>query len=138
MKKLIKITESDLSNIVRRVILEMMDDSPKKLSFDGWSDVWRKLRKQYGDSFQRPDDFGQNRDFPIFSAMHLDFVPKNDGEYLEIMDFHRDLKNWSDDSEKGFEILTRVENRLRDRIENSDADLRFDTNDSFRFRIYKK
>ena len=49
MKKLIKITESDLSNIVRKVILEMMDDSPKKLSFDGWADVWRKLRKQYGD-----------------------------------------------------------------------------------------
>ena len=44
MKKLIKITESDLSNIVRKVILEMMDDSPKKLSFDGWADVWRKLK----------------------------------------------------------------------------------------------
>ena len=138
MKKIIKITESDLSNIVRKVIFEMRDSSSKNLSFDEWSDVWRKLRRQYGNTFSHPDDFGQNRDYPIFSGMHLDFVPKNGGEYLEIMDFHRDPKNWSDDREKGFEILNRVENKLRDRIENSDANLRFDTNDSFRFRIYKK
>ena len=137
MKKVIKLTESDLTKLVRKVISEMKDETSKKLSFNEWSDVWKKLRRQYGTTFRHPDDYDQNIDFPIFTGMQLDFVPKNDGEYLEIMDFYRDLKNWSDDREKGLEILTRVENRLRDRIENSDADLRFETNDSFRFRIYK-
>ena len=137
MSKIIKLTESDLSRIVRKVISEMRDDSSEKLSFEGWSDVWRKLRRQYGDTFLHPDEFSQNRDFPIFTGMNLDFIPKNDGEYLEVMDFYRDPKNWSDDREKGYEILDRVENRLRERIENSDAGLRFDSNDRYRFRIYK-
>jgi len=132
-----RLTESDITKLVKRVISEMEDETSKHATFNKWAKVWFKLRRQYGTSFQNPDDFGQNREFPIFTAMHLDFIPKNDGEYLEIMDFYRDLKNWSDDREKGLEILTRVENRLRNRIENSDADLRFETNDSFRFRIYK-
>lgn len=114
------------------------ENEPKKLSFEDWADVWRKLRRQYGETFLRPDEFGQNRDFPIFTGMNLDFIPKNDGEYLEVMDFYRSPKNWSDDIEKGYEILDRVENRLKDRIENSDAGLRFDSDDKFRFRIYKK
>lgn len=138
MKELIKLTESDLTKLVKIVISEMRDGSYEKLSFEDWSDVWRKLRRQYGDTFLHPDEFGQNRDFPIFTGMNLDFIPKNDGEYLEVMDFYRDPKNWSDDREKGFEILDRVENRLRERIENSNADLRFDSNDRYRFRIYKK
>lgn len=114
------------------------ENEPKKLSFEDWADVWRKLRRQYGETFLRPDEFGQNRDFPIFTGMNLDFIPKNDGEYLEVMDFYRDPKNWSDDREKGYEILDRVENRLRDRIENSDAELRFDSDNNYRFKIYKK
>lgn len=137
MSKIIKLTEYDLSRIVRKVISEMIEDSSEKLSFEGWSDVWRNLRRQYGESFLRPDEFGQNKDFPIFTGMNLDFIPKNDGEYLEVMDFYRDPNNWSEYREKGYEILDRVENRLRERIENSDAGLRFDSNDRYRFRIYK-
>ena len=113
------------------------ENEPKRLSFEDWADVWRNLRRQYGESFLRPDEFGQNKDFPIFTGMNLDFIPKNDGEYLEVMDFYRDPNNWSDIREKGYEILDRVENRLRERIENSDAGLRFDSNDRYRFRIYK-
>lgn len=137
MKKVIKLTESDLTKLVRKVISEMKDETSKKLSFDEWSDVWRKLRKQYGTTFRHPDDYDQNIDFPIFTGMHLDFVPKNDGEYLEVMDFHKDPKNWGNDYEKGIETLEKVENRLRERIENSNADLRFESDNGFNFRIYK-
>ena len=114
------------------------ENEPKRLSFEDWADVWRNLRRQYGESFLRPDEFGQNRDFPIFTGMNLDFIPKNDGEYLEVMDFYRDPNNWSEDREKGYEILDRVENRLRDGIKNSDAELRFDSDNNYRFKIYKK
>lgn len=113
------------------------ENEPKKLSFEDWADVWLSLRKQYGETFIHPLFTFNNEVYQVFTGMNLDFIPKNDGEYLEVLDEYRNPRNWSDDIEKGYEILDRVENRLRDRIENSDAGLRFDTNDKYRFRIYK-
>jgi hypothetical protein len=117
--------------------IQMKDESSKKLSFGGWADVWLKLRRQYGTTFLHPEDYSQNKDFPIFTGMNLDFIPKNDGEYLEVMEFYTDPKNWHNDYEKGIETLERIENKLRDRIENSNADLRFESDSRFNFRIYK-
>jgi len=111
---------------------------PKRLSFDEWADVWLSLREQYGETFLRPDEFGQNRDYPIFTGMNMDFLPENGGEYLQVMNEYRNPRNWRDDYDKGIETLLRIEDKLRDRIENSDAGLRFESDDKFRFRIYKK
>lgn len=132
-----KLTERDLSRIVKKIISEMIEDSPKRLSFDEWADVWMSLRKQYGETFLNPHFNVDNSTYQIFTGMNLDFIPKNDGEYLEVMDMYRDPRNWRDDYDKGVETLMRIEDRLKERIENSDADLRFETDDNFRFRIYK-
>lgn len=129
MKKIIRLTESDLTRIVKRTILEMND--PKKLSKSEWEKIWLKLRRQTK-SFEIPEESG---DYYTYGS--LDFYYKEDGEYLELDEMFRDPKYWHDDREKGVATLEKKIDNLERIFSESGLGLKLDVGPKFRMRIYK-
>lgn len=133
------INELYVKKIIKKIIFEIEDNQRKILSIDQWSDIWLKLRKEYGEMFIHPEFIRQyDMENKIFTAMNIDFTPKNDGEYLEVIDFLKNPKNWHEDYDKGVKTLEKIENKLRDKINNSNCNLYFESDDNFNFKIYKK
>lgn len=129
MKKIIRLTESDLTRIVKRTILEM--NEPKKLSKHEWEKIWLKLRRE-SKSFLIPEE---SEGYYTYGS--LDFYYKEDGEYLELDEMFRDPKYWHDDREKGVTTLEKKIDNLEKIFSESGLGLKLDVGPKFRMRIYK-
>jgi len=132
MKKMKRITESDLNRIVKKIILEMDNFSDEKLSSKDWENIWFKLRR-LSPSFLFPDF--QNYFFTFGS---LDFhYNENDGS-LELNPFLRDPYSWRDEYDKGVEVLEKYAEKIENFIEESGLDIQFEMGPKFSMKIYKK
>jgi hypothetical protein len=126
MKKIIRLTESDLSRIVRRTILEMENNKETEhLSEEEWENIWNKLRK-VSKTFSNPE----NGNF-VFGGL---FFYYNDG-VLEIGD--QKLSDWARDLERGREILDKYANRLRKILDESELGLKLKVTSGNNFIIKK-
>ena len=130
MKMIIRLTENDLTRIIKRTILEMRDNV-KKLSKHEWEKIWLKLRIQ-SKSFEIPEE---SEGYYTYGS--LDFYYKEDGEYLELHEMFRDPKYWNDDREKGVETLEKKIDNLERIFSESGLGLKLDVGPKFRMRIYK-
>jgi hypothetical protein len=132
MKKMKRITESDLNRIVKKIILEMDNFSDEKLSVKDWEKIWFKLRR-LSQSFLFPDF--QNYFFTFGS---LDFhYNENDGS-LELNPFLRDPYSWRDEYDKGVEVLEKYAEKIENFIEESGLDIQFEMGPKFSMKISKK
>ena len=126
MKKIIRLTESDLSRIVRRTILEMKhNEETEHLSEKEWDDIWYKLRK-VSKTFSHPEDGNF-----VFGGL---FFYYTDG-VLEIGD--QKLSDWARDLERGREILDKYADRLRKLLDESELDLKLQVTSGNNFIIKK-
>ena len=129
MKKIIKLTESDLTKIVKRVLVEMVD---KKLSPMDWEEIWFKLRK-VSRTFAFPE-FKNG----YFSFGGLDFYYNEDDGSLELAKAYRDPYAWRNTYEDGVEVLEKYANKVESLIEESGLDLKFEMGPKFNMRISKR
>ena len=102
MKKIIKLTERDLTRIVKQAINENF----KEIS---WEDIWFKLRR-LSQSFHFPSD-------PEYSFGSLSFMVSEDGESLDLMDFYKDPYVWRDEYDEGVEVLEKYSNKLKNFVD---------------------
>lgn len=98
MKKIIRLTEADLSRIVKGMIEEERKHSP-------WDEIWYRLRK-ISSSFELPVAMFEN-----YSYGGLEFFPS--GDDLVLSPEYSDPKMWRDDYEEGVEVLERYEKKLK-------------------------
>jgi hypothetical protein len=131
MKKTIKLSERNLSRIIKKIILEeFSDDQPKELSLDEWSDIWYNLRRE-NKSFNYPDMHG------VFSFGNLDFMLSEDGKSLELIEFLRSPRNWGDDYEQGSNVLEKYFDKLSSIVNNSNLGLRLKMGPRYHMKIVK-
>ena len=102
IKKIIRLTESDLTRIVKQVINENF----KEIS---WEDIWFKLRR-LSESFHYPND-------PVYSFGGLDFMASKQGESLDLMDIYKDPYMWRNEYYKGVEVLEKYSVRLKNFVD---------------------
>ncbi len=129
MKKIIKLTESDLTKIIKRVITEMVDE---KLSPMDWEQIWFKLRK-LSHTFAFPE-FKNG----YFSFGGLDFYYNEDDGSLELAKAYRDPYAWRNTYEDGVEVLEKYADKVESLIEESGLDLKFEMGPKFNMRISKR
>jgi hypothetical protein len=132
MKKMKRITESDLNRIVKKIILEMDNFSDEKLSVKDWEKIWFKLRR-LSQSFLFPDF--QNY---FFTFGGLDFHYNEDDGSLELNPFLRDPYSWRDEYDKGVEVLEKYAEKIENFIEESGLDIQFEMGPKFSMKISKK
>jgi hypothetical protein len=120
MKKIIKLTERDLTRIVKQAINENF----KEIS---WEDIWFKLRR-LSQSFQYPDD--------VYSFGGLDFIVSEDGESLDLMDIYRDPYMWRDEYDEGAEVLEKYSNKLKNFVD--EFNLKYDHPFTLMFKMGPK
>ena len=125
MKKVIKISESELIAIARKIILESEENDSEKLSSEDWEDIWFKLRK-INKSFSAPDD-------NIFSFGGLFFHYRNGHLSLP----SQKLSDWREDTQKAAEILDNYVKRIKSAFKESDLDLKLKVDDDYSMKIYK-
>ncbi len=113
MKKIVRLTESDLTNIVKKILNEGSKSSP-------WDEIWYRLRKM-SSGFDRLDD-----KYDIYTFGGLDFIPSED-DTLELIPEYRNPKNWRDDYEDGVKVLEKYEKKLKDIFDefNEESNLPF-------------
>ena len=99
MKKIVRLTESDLTNIVKKILNEGSKNSP-------WDEIWYRLRKM-SSGFDHVDD-----KYDIYTFGGLEFRPSED-DTLELIPEYRNPKNWRDDYEDGVKVLEKYENKLK-------------------------
>lgn len=106
MKKLIRLSESDLTRIVRRVIKEQEEENSetKFLSEQQWVDVWFGLRK-LTKSFHFPD-------YGLFVFGGL-FFYYNEEEGCLVLEPQK-LTDWRNDPSDAADVLDNYVNRIRD------------------------
>jgi hypothetical protein len=100
--KIIRLTESDLTRIVKRVINEDFKQT-------SWEDIWFKLRR-LSQSFHFPED-------PEYSFGSLNFMVSEDGESLDLMDIYKDPYMWRDDYYEGVEVLEKYSNKIKNFVD---------------------
>jgi len=100
MKKILRLSESDLTRVIRRVINEGFSDID-------WTNIWLKLRR-LSESFHYPDDDGI-----IFSYGGLDFEISRDGDSLHLMEFYRNPREWDSKYRDGEEVLENYFNKIK-------------------------
>ena len=125
--KIIKLTESDLTRIVKRVINENMNDVPRVLSEKQWEDIWFRLRK-----IANNKTFGvpEHNIFP-FGGL---FFNLNENGYLELPP--QKLSDWRDDIDKAATILDNYVDRLKSYLYESGMNLKLDVDSDYGMRIY--
>lgn len=125
MKKIVRLTESDLTNIVKKILNEGSKSSP-------WDEIWYRLRKM-SSGFDRLDD-----KYDIYTFGGLDFRPSED-DTLELIPEYRNPKNWRDDYEDGVKVLEKYEKKLKDIFnefnEESNLPFRLHVNMNSKFNI---
>ena len=102
MSRIIRLTESDLTRIVKQVINENF----KEIS---WEDIWFKLRR-LSESFHYPND-------PVYSFGGLDFMVSKQGESLDLMDIYKDPYMWRNEYYKGVEVLEKYSVRIKNFVD---------------------
>jgi|LakMenEpi03Aug12_release.lakeMendotaPanAssembly.Ray.scaffolds.fasta_scaffold463374_4 hypothetical protein len=125
--KIIKLTESDLTRIVKRVINENMNDVPRVLSEKQWEDIWFGLRK-----IANNKTFGvpEHNIFP-FGGL---FFNLNENGYLELPP--QKLSDWRDDVDKAATILDNYVDRLKSYLYESGMNLKLYVDSDYGMRIY--
>jgi hypothetical protein len=125
--KIIKLTESDLTRIVKRAINENMNDVPRVLSEKQWEDIWFGLRK-----IANNKTFGvpEHNIFP-FGGL---FFNLNENGYLELPP--QKLSDWRDDVDKAATILDNYVDRLKSYLYESGMNLKLDVDSDYGMRIY--
>jgi len=125
--KIIKLTESDLTRIVKRVINENMNDVPRVLSEKQWKDIWFGLRKIANNkTFGVPE-------YNIFPFGGL-FFNLNENGYLELPP--QKLSDWRDDVDKAAAILDDYVDRLKSYLYESGMNLKLDVDSDYSMKIY--
>jgi hypothetical protein len=132
MKKMKRITESDLNRIVKKIILEMDNFSDEKLSVKDWENIWFKLRK-ISKSFAFPEASNN-----YFNFGGLEFNYNEDDGSLELNSFLRDPYTWRDEYDKGVEVLEKYAEKIENFIDQSELDIQFEMGPKFSMKIYKK
>ena len=130
MKKIIKINESDLTKIIKRVITEM-EDTNEKLSVHDWEDIWFKLRR-LSQSFLFPD---ANNYYFTFGG--LDFNYNEDDGSLILHPMLADPYMWRNEYEDGVEVLEKYANKISRFIEDSGLDIELEMGPNFQMKISK-
>ena len=102
MKRTIRLTERDLTRIVKRVVNENF----KEIS---WEDIWFKLRR-LSQSFHFPSD-------PEYNFGSLSFMVSEDKESLDLMDIYRDPNMWRDDYYEGVDVLEKYSNKIKNFVD---------------------
>jgi hypothetical protein len=128
--KIIKLNESDISNIVNKIINESFEDTIKMTPED-WENIWFKLRK-ISKSFAFPEASNN-----YFNFGGLEFNYKEDDGSLELNSFLSDPYTWRDEYEEGVEVLEKYAKKIDDIISESDLGLNFEMGPKFKMRIYK-
>ena len=121
MKKIIKLTERDLTRIVKQAINENF----KEIS---WEDIWFKLRR-LSQSFHFPSD-------PEYSFGSLSFMVSEDGESLDLMDIYRDPYMWRDNYYEGVEVLEKYSNKIKNFVD--EFNLKYDYPFTLMFKMDSK
>ena len=134
MKSIIKLTESDLTRIVRRVIKEQDEkndffkDTPTPLNQEQWEKVWMDLRKENGyKGFYYPDKYSFD-----FGGLNFYFNPNTGMLHLP----PQKLSDWRDDTLRAREILDNYVERLREAFERSEYDLKMYVSSNYEMKIY--
>ena len=125
MKKTIRLTEKDLTRLIKKIINESEIPDMMELSKDEWEDVWFKLKK-LNKSFSPPDNdniFGFGGLFFHYSNGHLKLPPQK-------------LSDWRDDIEKAAEILDNYISRLEEVFMESEYNLKLDVDSDYSMKIY--
>jgi len=122
MKKTIKLKESDLIKIVKRIIIE---SDKKNGSKDEWEYVWHDLRKQ-------SKSFGSD-DGNVFTFGGLFFHLSKNG-YLRLPP--QKLSDWRDDLGKAADILDDYVKRLKKHLNDSKYNLKLEVGDDFEMKIF--
>ena len=132
MKNSIKLTESELQQLIKIVISEMEENFYEIMTPHDWEDAWFKLRR-LSQSFQFPD-FKNN----FFSFGGLDFHYNEEDGSLILHPMFSDPYLWRDDYERGVEVLENYANKIERLIEESGLDIKFEMGPKFQMRISKK
>jgi len=128
--KIIKLNESDISNIVNKIINESFEDTIKMTPED-WENIWFKLRR-ISKSFAFPEASNN-----YFNFGGLEFNYKEDDGSLELNSFLRDPYTWRDEYEEGVEVLEKYAKKIDDIISESGLGLKFHMGPKFKMKIYK-
>jgi hypothetical protein len=143
MKKVIRLTESDLIRIIKKTINEIDDDSydytehgrsmdskPKKLTYEDWKRIWMSLRKANGGKgFGWPDD-----KWSWFPYGGVDFTLDENGGYLYLPP--QRLSDWRDDADKAMEVLDNYVTRIKAALDESEFNLNMDVSSDYSMKIY--
>jgi hypothetical protein len=127
MKRIISLTENDITRITKRVISEMDEESYDIPSTDEWVEIWFKLRKQHT-SFAFPDG-------EVFNFGGLFFFYDNNDGCLKLPE--QDPYEWRNDYDKGVEVLEKYYDRLTNIFDESGLGLSIDMGRDFSMTICK-
>ncbi len=125
MKKLIRLTERDLTRIVKRIISEVKIDKPLYLSEDRWVEVWFRLRK-LSKSFHFPD-------YGFFTFGGLFFFYDEEEGCLKLEP--QKLSDWREDTHKAAMILDDYAERLENFIKETGLNLKLEVRGDYSMKI---
>jgi hypothetical protein len=127
MKK-ITLTERTINRIIKKVILEMDEESFDLTTINEWDNIWFKLRKIHT-SFGFPENDG------VYSFGGLFFFYDETDGCLKLPS--QDPYDWRRTKEEGIEVLERYYDRLTNIFEESDLGLSIDMGRDYSMIICK-
>jgi hypothetical protein len=125
MKRIIRITENDLTRIVRRIINEVKIDKPLYLSEDRWVEIWFRLRK-LSKSFHLPD-------YGYFTFGGLFFFYDEEEGCLKLEP--QKLSDWREDTYKAAMILDDYAERLENFLKDTGLNLKLEVRSDYSMKI---
>ena len=128
MKRLNRLTESDITRITKRVIFEMDEETYDVPSIGEWDNIWFKLRRKHK-SFSFPENDG----FYSFGGLFF-FYDKDDG-CIKLPP--QDPYEWRNEYDKGVEVLEKYFNRLTNIFDESGLGISIDMGRNFSMTICK-
>ena len=126
MKKIIRLTESELTRIIRNVIKEQ--DEEFVTSINEWDNIWFKLRKIHT-SFGFPENDG----FYTFGGLFFFYDETNGCLKLPSQNPY----DWRNDYNDGVEVIERYYDRLENIFNKSDLGLSIEMGRDYSMTICK-
>ena len=130
MRKIVRLRESDLTRLVKRVIREQEGGGQKHLSSEEWGEIWFQLRKMTK-SFHFPD-------YGFFTFGGLFFFYDEEEGCLKLPP--QKLSDWREDTKDAADILDNYANRIENYLDEYNAnslglELRFEVGSNYSMKI---